>query len=227
MNDSAAPFGQAKYQVRFDWGAAGGRRILPGAHVVVLVDALSFTTAVVVAAERGTETDVSDAASAGETGALALELGADGAIVFAASMRNRTAVAERILAMQEHRGERVIVAVVAAGEPASEPAGASAGAADGGIRFAIEDQLVAGAVIDALIGIGIDHTSPEAAVACASFEGLRHAATHLISASGSAVALAAAGRRDEVRPATERDVTRVVPELRDGAFRTEGADGVA
>ena len=215
MSDSAAPFGQAKYQVRFDWGAAGGRRILPGAHVVVLVDALSFTTSVVVAAEHGTVTDVSDAASAGGTGALAFELAAGGAIVLAASMRNRTAVADRILAMQEHRGERVIVAVVAAGEPA----GAPAGAAGGGIRFAIEDQLVAGAVIDALNGIGIDHTSPEAAVACASFEGLRHAATHLMSASGSAVALAAAGRRDEVRPATERDVTRVVPELRDGAFR--------
>ncbi|RXZ66850.1 2-phosphosulfolactate phosphatase [Agromyces albus] len=222
MSDSAAALGQAKYQVRFDWGAAGGRHILPGAHVVVLVDALSFTTSVVVAAEHGTETVVSDAASAGGTGALALELGAGGAIVFAAAMRNRTAVAERILAMQEHRGERVIVAVVAAGEPTSEPTGEPTGdraAPGGGIRFAIEDHLVAGAVIDALIGIGIDHTSPEAAVACAAFEGLQRAASHLMSASGSAVALAAAGRSDEVRPATERDVTRVVPELRDGAFR--------
>lgn len=203
-----AAFGQAKYQVRFDWGAADGRRILTGAHVAVLVDALSFTTSVVMAAEQGIETEVSDAA-AGATGALALELGTDGAIVLAASMRNRSAVAEQILAMQEQRGERVIVAVIAAGE----------GAEDDGTRFAIEDQLVAGAVIDALIGVGIDHTSPEAAVACASFEGLRHAATHLMTASGSAVALAASGRRDEVRPATERDVTRVVPELRDGAFR--------
>lgn len=224
MSDSAASLGQAKYQVRFDWAAAGGRRILPGAHVAVLVDALSFTTSVVVAAERGTETDVSDAASAGGTGALALALAADGAIVLAASMRNRTAVAEWILAMQEQRGERVIVAVVAAGEPTRQPTGDRAAAADGGIRFAIEDQLVAGAVIDALIGIGIDHISPEAAVAGASFEGLRHAATHLMSASGSAVALAAAGRGGEVRPATARDVTRVVPELRDGAFRAEGAD---
>ncbi|MDQ0576406.1 2-phosphosulfolactate phosphatase [Agromyces albus] len=219
MSDSAAAFGQAKYQVRFDWGAAGSRRILPGAHVVVLVDALSFTTSVVVAAEHGTATDVSDAASSGGTGALALELGADGAIVLAAAMRNRTAVAERILAMQEHRGERVIVAVVAAGELTSEPPDALTGTDGGGIRFAIEDQLVAGAVIDALVGIGIDHTSPEAAVACAAFEGLQHAASHLMSASGSAVVLAAAGRRDEVRPATERDVTRVVPELGDGAFR--------
>ena len=53
MSDSGTPFGQAKYQVRFDWGAAGAERILPGAHVVVVVDVLSFTTTVVAAVEHG------------------------------------------------------------------------------------------------------------------------------------------------------------------------------
>ncbi|MDF2575602.1 MAG: hypothetical protein K0S05_2514, partial [Agromyces sp.] len=51
MSETTTPFGQGKYQVRFDWGAAGAERIVPGAHVVVLVDALLFTTEVVVAAE--------------------------------------------------------------------------------------------------------------------------------------------------------------------------------
>ena len=74
-------------------------------------------------------------------------------------------------------------------------------------------------IVDALVGLGIDHTSPEAAVACAAFEGLRHAATHLIGASGSAVELVEQGSRADVRFATERDVSRVVPELRDGVFR--------
>lgn len=224
MSDSTAPFGQAKYQVRFDWGSAGAERIVPGAHVVVLVDALSFTTAAVIAAENAADAAADGArgvAAAGAVGAagaaddahseaLAGSLAATGAVVLAASLRNRTAVAERILALQEQRGERTIVAIIAAGESVD---------ADGGTRFTIEDQLTAGAVVDALVSLGIDHTSPEAAVASAAFEGLRHAAVHLIGASGSGAALTAAGRRAEARLATERDVTTVVPEWRDGAFR--------
>lgn len=213
MSDSTTPFGQAKYQVRLDWGLAGAERILPGAHVVVLVDALLFTTTVVVAAEQGVATAPVDS---GEAGAIVAALAERDVVVLAASLRNRTAVAERILALQEERGERLFVAIVAAGERTR--AAADAGH-DSGLRFAIEDQLVAGAVVDALVGVGIDHTSPEAAVASAAFEGLRHAATHLIGASGSAVELADAGFRADVRLATQRDVTRVVPELRDGVFR--------
>jgi 2-phosphosulfolactate phosphatase len=216
VSDSTAPLGQAKYQVRLDWGRAGAERILTGAHVVVLVDALQFTTAVVLAAEQGTETALADAR--GDASGIAAALAGRDVVVLAASLRNRTAVAERILALQEERGERVVVAIVAAGERTR--AGADA-ARDGELRFAIEDQLVAGAVVDALVGVGIDHTSPEAAVASAAFEGLRHAATHLIGASGSAMELTGAdpGLRADVRLATQRDVTRVVPELRDGVFR--------
>lgn len=200
MSDSTTPFGQAKYQVRFDWGAVGAERIVPGAHVVVLVDALSFTTTVVVAAERSDETHMGEASVVVDA-----VLAAGGhPLVLAASLRNRTAVAERVLAHQEERGERMIVAIVAVGD------------AD---RLPIEDQLTAGAVVDALVGVGIDHTSPEAAVASAAFEGLRRAVVHLIGASGSGVELTAAGRTAEVRLATQLDATRVVPELHDGAFR--------
>ncbi|RZS64298.1 2-phosphosulfolactate phosphatase [Agromyces ramosus] len=258
MSDSSAPFGQAKYQVRFDWGAAGAERILPGAHVAVVVDVLSFTTAVVAAAERGVPVapwPAGDAAGAaalarrlggvvagrrGEPGpslsptsfagaeafdeldgpvvipspnggAIAAGLAERGLVVLAGALRNRTAVAEWILALQSERGERTIVAIVAAGERVTSASEA--------IRFAIEDQLAAGAIVDALVGLGIDHTSPEAAVACAAFEGLRHATTHLIGASGSAVELVEGGFRGDVRFASERDASRVVPELRDGVFR--------
>ena len=230
MSDSTTPFGQAKYQVRFDWGVAGAERIVAGAHIVVLVDALSFTTMAVVAAERGAGADaatavaaVDAAAAAAAVGAaaapptgdahgavLAASLSASGVVVLAASLRNRAAVADHILALQERRGARTTVAIVAVGEPES---------ADGGARFTVEDQLTAGAVVDALVALGIDHISPEAAVATAAFEGLRHAIVHLVGASGSGVALTAAGHRAEARLATERDVTTLVPEWRDGAFR--------
>ena len=182
MSETSAPYGQAKYQVRLDWGVAGAERILGGAHVAVVVDVLPSPDGEVIAA------------------ALA---GRD-LVVLEGSLRNRSAVARRILELQEERGERLMVAIVAAGE--------RDGGADGGaVRFAVEDQLGAGAIVDALIALGIDHTSPEAAVACAAFEGLRHAAVHLIGASASGAELVAHGRRAEVRAATEVDASDEVP----------------
>jgi 2-phosphosulfolactate phosphatase len=107
-----------------------------------------------------------DALPDGAVDPLALEH--DGAIV-TGSAGSRTAVAEWILARQVALGGRAIVAVVAAGR-------------DGG-RFAVEDLLAAGAVIDALAGVGIDFTSPEAAAAAGAFAELRNATAHVLSAS--------------------------------------------
>jgi len=189
VSESSTAYGQAKYQVRLDWGAAGAERILPGAHLAVVVDVLPSPDGDALSAE------------------LAATLARPDLVVLAGSLRNRTAVARCILELQEQRGERLMVAIIAAGHDAAD-----------GSRFAIEDQLGAGAVVDALVALGIDHTSPEAAVACAAFEGLRHAATHLIGASGRAVELVEQGRRPEVRFATEIDASTDVPVLRDGVF---------
>jgi 2-phosphosulfolactate phosphatase len=46
---------QPSYPVRFDWGPAGAASITGGAAFVVIVDVLSFTTTLTVAAERGIE----------------------------------------------------------------------------------------------------------------------------------------------------------------------------
>ena len=80
------------------------------------------------------------------------------------------------LARQEELGGRFRIAVVAAG--ATQP--------DGSLRFAVEDLLGAGAVIDAIAELGIDHQSPEAAAAAAAYTGLRQATRHLVNASVSA-----------------------------------------
>lgn len=80
------------------------------------------------------------------------------------------------LARQEELGGRFRIAVVAAGEPR----------ADGTLRFAVEDLLAAGAVIEAIAEAGIDHQSPEAAAAASAYRGLRTATHHLISASVTA-----------------------------------------
>lgn len=49
------PYAQTEYRVRCDWGPAGADAIGPGARIVAIVDVLSFTTALSVAADRRIE----------------------------------------------------------------------------------------------------------------------------------------------------------------------------
>ena len=139
-----------------------------------------------------------DSLSLSGTGAVldALELSTSAVL---AGLPNRRAVAEWVLAQQVQRGRRVSIAVVAAGR-------------DGG--FASNDLLAAGAVIDALVGLGIDFTSPEAAVACAAFDGLKNAVGHLFTASASGQELLADGQRERVAAAARVDSSTDVSVLR-------------
>lgn len=123
------------------------------------------------------------------------------ALVLAGGLRNATAVARRVLAEQTARSARTSVALIAMD-------------ADG--RYAVENQLGAGAVIAALGDLGIDHSSPEAAVAGEGFRALRAAATHLLTASGTGRAMIERGEREAVLAAAERDATSEVPVLRRG-----------
>lgn len=120
--------------------------------------------------------------------------GVEGHVV-RAGLADRSAVARWILERQHENGGRTSVNVVAVGD--LDEAGAT--------RFAMEDQLAAGALIDALIGLGIDHVSPDAAVASASYDGLRRACVHLLSASASGRLLRAEGRDADVRAAARVD----------------------
>jgi 2-phosphosulfolactate phosphatase len=128
-----------------------------------------------------------------------------GAAVVAGSLRNSAAVARWALARQADKGDRFTVAVVAVGESRE----------DGELRFALEDLLGAGAIIDALAMVGIDYCSPEAAAAAAAFTGLRNATRHLIGASTTGRAMTETGARAEVDAAVERDSSDNVPVLRE------------
>jgi len=182
---SAQTLPQQTYQVRLDWGLAGFEALAPNADVVILVDALP----------------TADAA-----GGVSTSLGENR--VIAASLANRTAVAEWVLARQAETGERCAVAVIAAGERR----------ADGSLRVAVEDSLAAGAVVDALSSLGIDHCSPEAAAASVGFEGLRRAVRHLVGASETGQLLAARGLGDRVHAASQIDTSREVAELSEFIF---------
>jgi 2-phosphosulfolactate phosphatase len=206
------PFDQSAYQVRLDWGLDGLVRLAPS-DVVVVVDVLRFSSTVVQAVEQGRTVELDAAAHAVSiNGAAVAEAAAgSGGIVLLGALRNASAVARAIMAIQHDRGARTSIAVIPCGERVSADASAP-------LRFAVEDLLGAGAVVDALAELGIDHSSPDAAVAGEGFRALRGATRHLITASGSGRELDARGRRDEVIAAATVDAASAVPVLRDGAF---------
>jgi len=137
------PLNQPQYQVRFGFGRQRALELSRGADVVVWADALADGSTMVP------------------------ELPGNFSILVAATGA-ATAVADWVIAQQELKGERLTVAVIAAGDP------------QGG--FTVDDLLSAGAIIDALADAGADYISPEAASAVAAFTGLKSAHNHLLSA---------------------------------------------
>ena len=203
---------QEKYQVRFDWGSTGFQALAAQADVVIVADALASVPEAVPVADAEA-VPVADADAEAVPVADADDEHGDsttltGHLVVAASLNNRTAVAEWVLARQAEKGARFSIAVIAVGE--RRP--------DGTSRFAVEDFLAAGAVIDALSSLGIDHCSPEAAAASAAFVGLRQALRHLVGASETGLALAARGRQSEVRAASRLDDSSEVTAFEDLSF---------
>jgi 2-phosphosulfolactate phosphatase len=101
------------------------------------------------------------------------------AVIIAIDLRTAAAAAQFTADRQRDLGRRLTIAVVAAGRTTG-----------GAFGYAVEDHLAAGAFIAHLGALGIDATSPEAAVADAAFRGLEQALGHLVSASVGGRALA-------------------------------------
>jgi 2-phosphosulfolactate phosphatase len=242
---------QTAHRVRFEWGPTGAAAIAPGAEVAVVVDVLSFTTTLTVAVERGitvlpfgwqderaesyaAEHDatlavgrqeartngagvsLSPAAMTSVSGierlvlpspngsAICFGLADGGAEVVGAGLRNRSAVALHL-----HHARSI--AVVAAGERWP----------DGSLRPCVEDLWGAGAVLAALVDLGVDDLSPEARVAEAAFRCVEPDLPAQLSACAGGLELAELGFGADVAVAAELDVTDVVPVLgKDAAFRS-------
>jgi len=129
-------------------------------------------------------------------------LAQSGAEVVGACLRNRTAVARHV------RGAEII-AVVAAGERWP----------DGSLRPCAEDLWGAGAVLAALVDLGLAGLSPEADVAVSAFRAAEPDLEPRLAACAGGVELAHLGFSADMSVAAEVDVSDVVPVLnRDGAF---------
>ena len=241
-------FAQNDSAVRFEWGEAAIRHLAAECQAVVIVDVLSFGTAVDVALGRGATVlpyrwkdgsatsfaEAQDALLASHErrvaggyslspaslatlpqgarlvlpspngSALSVLAAAMGAAVYSACLRNAGAVAA-------HVGARYgAVLVVAAGERWP----------DGNLRPAAEDLWGAGAVIASL---GLP-ASPEAKVAAQAFLAARHDLAAKLRACSSGRELLDRGFGEDLDWAAVSGVSRVVPVLRDGAYRNAAAE---
>jgi 2-phosphosulfolactate phosphatase len=144
----------------------------------------------------------------GDGAALADSLDGTAGVIVAGSLRNSAALATWALERQADKGDRFTVAVIALGETRES----------GATRFALEDLLGAGAIIDALADVGIDYCSPEAAAAAAAFTGLRNATGHLIGASVGGRAAVVRGERPTIERAIAVNSSDEVLVLREFSF---------
>jgi 2-phosphosulfolactate phosphatase len=239
--DARLYFSQSEYDVKCEWGLSGVEAIAPASDVIIIVDVLSFTTSVDIVTGnggyafpyRGTPEALPEFAQS--VGALfasparqhqaayslspasllaipestrlvlpspngsTLSLATGTVPTLAGCLRNARAVA----ALAGQLGQRI--GVIAAGE--RWPGGL--------LRPALEDLLGAGAIIAYLPG----QRSPESALAVAAFRHAEPELLDLLLRCGSGKELVGRGFEDDVRLASQLNVSRAAPLLVDGAYR--------
>jgi 2-phosphosulfolactate phosphatase len=235
-------FDQAEYQVRCEWGLPGLRELRAISDVIVIVDVLSFTTAVDIATARGGvvfpypyKGDPAANYAASVNTKAASEYRCSGYSLSPASLRQLPAGYRLVL--PSPNGAALSFAVehpmvlaaclrnaTAVGRAASRlgstvaviPAGEMW--STGEFRTCIEDWIGAGAVIDACTG----RRSPEASLAAGAFSYFRGELAETLRASSSGKELIERGCGLDVDLAAELEVSTNVPRLVDRAFVSAG-----
>jgi 2-phosphosulfolactate phosphatase len=228
-------FDQTGFAVRCEWGPAGLRELAPASDVVVIVDVLSFTTAVEIATARGAAVfpyplwDEGAAAYAASVGAEVAASGRGrGFSLSPASLREIPAGCRLVLpspngaALSFGAEHPAVLAgclrnAAAVGKAASRlgktiaviPAGETW--PNGELRPGLEDWLGAGAVIAACAG----SRSPEARAAVAVFDRFRADLAGALRASGSGKELIGRGFALDVELAAAWNAGTCVPRLMD------------
>lgn len=226
-----------------DWGRAGVQLLAGETDLVIIVDILSFSTAVSVAVERGAAVipyrfrDASAAAYARSIGATlaATDRSGPGPTLSPASLAALRQGERLVLpspngavcaSLAAEAGALVVAACLrnagAVARFATSRGGTTAVIAagelwpDGGLRPAVEDLIGAGAV---LAGLDADLMSPEARAAAAAFRAARHDLLGALTGSASGRELVDRGFSDDVAIAARLDVTDLIPVLADGMFQ--------
>jgi 2-phosphosulfolactate phosphatase len=233
-------YDQAEHAIRCEWGLQGVLELAPISDAIVIVDVLSFSTAVDIATARGAAV-YPFGASREEAGRYAAALGAQlagrygDAARYSLSPSSLAAIpAGARLVLPSPNGSRLSLAtgvtptltaclrnyraVAAAAQAygnriAVIPAGERW--PDGSLRPAVEDLIGAGAVI----GQFRSSQSPEAAVALAAFRSAEGAIVALLEGCSSGKELIERGLAADVALASMLDASDCVPLLVDGAYR--------
>ena len=236
-----APANAKETNVAFAWGLNGLKNLLPDSDVVVIVDVLSFSTAVDVAVSR--DASVLPYAYGREGAAdhakrynaiLAQPRSATGG-QFSLSPKSlsQATSGQRIVLpspngskLSELTGGRPTLAgclrnaqavAAAAGRIGDRIAVIAAGEKwpDSSLRPALEDLLGAGAILDGLIG----RLTPDAEAARAAYRGMKNRLEDAIRTCASGQELTQAGYAEDITYALAMNVSRAVPMLIDGAYR--------
>lgn len=230
-------YDQAEYAVRCGWGEQGLKALAPHSEVVVIVDVLSFSTAVDVAVSRGAL--VYPFGQSGESAeAFAAERQAELAgfgrrVSLAPASMLLLAPGERIVLPSPNgstlttlAGERVVLTGCLRNYRAVaefvQTAGASVAVIAAGERWwpernlrpALEDMLGAGAIISELSG----PLSPEARAATAVFHQAQSDLHATLLACASGKELVEKGLAESVGMAAELGCSSAVPLLQKGAY---------
>jgi 2-phosphosulfolactate phosphatase len=235
-------FDQAEYALRCEWGAHGVRQLSLISDVLIVVDVLSFSTAVDIAVSNGAvifpygSRDVGTEEYARARSAHIAEKvrTQSGFSLSPASLRQVPPGYRLVLpspngaALCLAGGGRVTftaclrnadAVALAARQFGSTFAVIPAGERwpDGSLRPSIEDWIGAGAVLARLPG----RPSPEAAMAIAAFESLGRVCGPMLEGSSSGKELIDRGFGEDVALAAALDVSANVPRLQDGAFMAQ------
>ena len=244
-SDTAAIERSDRPRVDASWGLAGLKALLPTSDVVVIVDVLSFSTAVDVAVSRGAHIlpypyDSDDAAAYADArdAILAQPRGTGGGQV-SLSPQTLMAVAPgtRIVlpspngsALSRETDHMPTLAGCLRNADAIGAAALSLGRSisiiaagerwpDGSLRPAIEDLLGAGAILDRMAAT----LSADAQAMRAGYRSLRDELSSAIRSSQSGQELIEAGFSGDVDVAVEANVSSATPMLHDMAY----CDGAA
>jgi 2-phosphosulfolactate phosphatase len=232
-------FDQREYDLKCEWGLEGLAALEPTADAVVIVDVLSFSTAVDIALSRGASVlpyrwkDDSAARFAAENGAvLAAPRSAGGPYTLSPASFESISGGVRVVLPSPNgsaiaasaRAVPLFTACLRNAPSVARRAGAygprvaviPAGERwrGGTLRPCLEDLIGAGAALAEMPG----SRSPEAEMAVAVFERFQRDLGGALFRCGSGEELVQCGFSRDVELAAECAVSRVAPLLRDGAF---------